>query len=75
MSTRSLADHGLSESSAPPEDKHPIQRFFRHFSQLPRVDQLSLLLASALGLVLTVILSPVIIGLGLWQTGARFFGK
>lgn len=75
MSTRSVIHRGLSESSRPSEDKRPIQRFFRHFSQLQLSDQLSLILASALGLVLSLILSPVILGLGLWQAWGRFFGR
>jgi len=75
MSTRSLIDAGLRESAEPSENKHPIKSLFCHFSQLRLSDQLSLVVASALGLFLSLLLSPIILGLGMYQACARLFGK
>jgi hypothetical protein len=75
MSTRSLIETGVTESTEPSENKHPIKRFFCHFSQLRLSDQLSLVVASALGLFLSVLLSPIILGFGMYQACARLFGK
>lgn len=75
MSTRSLIDAGLRESAEPSDNKHPIKSLFCHFSQLRLSDQLSLVVASGLGIVLSLLLSPIILCLGLYQAGARFFGR
>lgn len=75
MSTRSLIEANLTEPAETSEIKHPIKRFLCQFSQLRLSDQLSLIVASALGLFLSLLLSPIILGFGMYQICARLFGK